>query len=1162
MAAEKLSSSLHSPVGAPIGARASGRRVLSAPRLRAAFSEPRFSAFLAAQALGAFNDNAFKTFILLRAVLISPEQAARLIPLAGGLFVLPFLLFSTLAGDAADRWAKSRLLVIFKAAEPVLLLLAVPALAIGSMPALLVLLFLMGAHSAFFSPIKLAILPELVSDEDLSSANGLVQMTSFGAIILGTAAAAEMAHRFRDNPGLAAAILVVVGVAGFLAALAVPPTPPARPEARLRFDVVSRTVANLKDLAKLPNVNLATYASAFFWFVGALFQLNLIVYGARLMGVDESKIGQFQIILALGIGLGSYVAGRMSRGRVEQGLVPLGAIGLVVFSLDLGFAYGSHPRVMFDLLMAGLSGGFFAVPLAAYIQQRSPADERGRVIATGNFLSFAAILVASAALWALDSKFRLDPAEVFIVSAAMSAVVAFELLKRLPDFFLRLLLYPIANGLYTIRAVGKENVPADGPVLLVSNHVSYIDAVLIAMANDRLVRFLMLRQFYDLPVVHYLFKAMGCIPVSSSDGPKELVRSFQRARAYMLSGEAVCIFAEGGITRHGQMQKFKKGFERMVDGVQVPIVPVHLDSVWGSIFSFSGGKALFKWPKRIPYRVTVSFGKPLPPTATAFEVRQAILELAAAAFAHRLAGSLPLPLRFAQQQKRCLLRAGVADSTGTSLNGLSTLVGAHLLGIELEKLLDGQERVGVLLPPSAPAALSNFGLSLRGKIPINLNYTASKEIVDACLAKAEVLTVVTSRKVVEKLGWQPSGKMIFLEDIAPKISTVKKVLTSVMFLAPFALLERTAFRKARGPLDRVATIMFTSGSTGMPKGVMLTHANVLSNIEALSQVLPLGPSDRVLGVLPFFHVFGFTGTLWLPACLGMGSVYHYTPLEPRAVGTLAEKFKATFLLGTPTFLAAWIRRVEPEKFKTLRYIVVGAEKLRAELGKACEEKYGLYPLEGYGATELSPVASINIPNIDWPGNKQIGTKPGTVGMPLPGVFMKVVDSVSGKELGADQPGLILVKGPNVMKGYLGDEANTNAVIRDSYYMTGDIGKIDEDGFVTLTDRLSRFSKVGGEMVPHIKVEESLHEAQALLDQTFVVAAVPDEKRGERLVVLFKGDMDIDALLKKVQETGLPKLWIPDKANFHKVDGFPLLGSGKVDLQALKAEARKLEGVAA
>ncbi|MGH2927558.1 MAG: AMP-binding protein, partial [Solirubrobacteraceae bacterium] len=510
---------------------------------------------------------------------------------------------------------------------------------------------------------------------------------------------------------------------------------------------------------------------------------------------------------------------------------------------------------MFDLLMAGLSGGFFAVPLAAYIQQRSPAEERGRVIATGNFLAFAAILIASAALWALDAKFHLNPAEVFLVAAAMSAVVAFELLRRLPDFFLRLLLYPIANVLYRIRVVGKENVPIEGPVLLVSNHVSYIDAVLIAMANERLVRFLMLRQFYELPVAHWLFKAMGCIPVSSSDGPKELIRSFQRARDYMLTGQAVCIFAEGGITRHGNMQKFKKGFERMVDGVDVPIVPVHLDEVWGSVFSFSGGKALFKWPKSIPYRVTVSFGKPLPPTATAFEVRQAILELAATAFEHRLSAAPSLPLMFARQAKRCLLRGGVADSGGTNLNGLQTLVGAHLLGVELENELAGQERVGLLLPPSAPAALANLGLSLRGKISINLNYTSSKEIVDACLAKAEVLTVVTSRKVVEKLGWEPAGRKIYLEDLAPRISGARKALTAAAFLlTPYAVLERTAFRKARGPLDRVATVMFTSGSTGVPKGVMLTHGNIASNINESLSGLAIGAGDCCISFLPLSHI--------------------------------------------------------------------------------------------------------------------------------------------------------------------------------------------------------------------------------------------------------------------------------------------------------------------
>jgi acyl-[acyl-carrier-protein]-phospholipid O-acyltransferase/long-chain-fatty-acid--[acyl-carrier-protein] ligase len=1121
-----------------------------------------FRAFLAAQAIGAFNDNAFKSFVVLSVVAADPAGAARFIALAGGAFILPFLLFSTVAGDVADRWPKSKLVVVFKAIEIALLLLAVPALAARSMPALLVLLFLMGAHSAFFGPVKFSILPELVADSELSNANGLVQMWSFGAIICGTAAASELVRHFRDRPAFAAGLLASFAALGWAASLLIPETKAARPGAPLSADVVSSTAGNLRHLASLPNVNLATYAAAFFWFVGALFQMNLLIYGTRLMGLDEAACGRFQVVLALGIGAGSYIAGRLSRGQVELGLVPLGALGLVLFGADLGFAYHSTHRVLADLLLAGLSAGFYAVPLQAYIQQRSPAGERGRVVATGNFLCFTAIMIASAALWALDAKFRLNPAQVFLVTAAMSAVVAYELLSRLPDFFLRLVALPLTRCLYDIRAVGRDNVPLEGPVLLVSNHVSFVDAILIAMANQRLVRFLMLRTFYEMPVAGAFFRAMGCIPVSSSDGPKALVASFKRAREYMMSGQAVCIFAEGEISRHGQMQRFKRGFESMIHGVDVPIVPVHLDQVWGSIFSFSEGKIIFKWPRSLPYKVTVSFGKPMPATSTAFEVRQAILALGAEAFTHRLSDSPPLPLAFSRQVKSRPFALSLADSSGARLSAIESLTGSYLIGKRLSvNLAEGEEMIGVFIPPSVGGALVNAGLALHGKVAINLNYTASKDVVEACIAKAGIKTIVSSRRFAEKLGWEPDGKKIYVEDLAPTITPVAKAVHAVVFLLfPSAVLERTFFSAARGPLDRLATIMFTSGSTGMPKGVMLTHQNILANLEAVAQVVQFGPRDRMMGALPFFHSFGFTATLWLPLRLGMGTVYHFNPLDARTIGNLVAEHKVTAILGTPTFLLAWMRRVEAEKFKTLRLVVVGAEKLREEIAKAFAEKYGVVPLEGYGATELSPVASLNIPDIEWPGIHQTGTKLGTVGQPLPGVFMKVVDPETGKELGADSPGLLLVKGPNVMKGYLGDAAKTAEVLKDGYYVTGDVAKIDEDGFVTLTDRLSRFSKVGGEMVPHIKVEESLHEVLGVLDQTFVVAAVPDDKRGERLVVLYKGDVELEPLLKKLAETGLPKLWLPDKSNFHKVEEFPLLGSGKVDFQKLKAEARRLEGL--
>jgi acyl-[acyl-carrier-protein]-phospholipid O-acyltransferase/long-chain-fatty-acid--[acyl-carrier-protein] ligase len=1131
-------------------------------KLRASPFEPRFAAFLGAQALGSLNDNAFKTFVALLAIMSAPAGATRLIALSGAMYVLPFLALSTVAGDAADRWPKARLLRVFKAAELLLMLLAVPALAARSMPALMALLFLLGAHSAFIGPVKLALVPELVEDAELSHANGLMQACSFGAIVLGTAAAAELARRYGGAPAWAAAPMAATALLGWLCSLAVPLTPPARPEARLDWNVLGRSLENLRFLRRMPDLEAATVASAWFWFVGALFQMNLLVYGTRLMALGEADVARLQVVLALGIGLGSFVAGRLSRGRIELGLVPLGGIGLAAFGFDLAFAYGSPAHVAADLFLSGMSAGFFAVPLQAFVQQRSPAAQRGRVLATGNLLSFAALLVASAVLWSLDAKFHLHPGQVFLVVTAMSVAVAFELLRRLPDVFLRLLLLPLTRCFYQVRAEGLENVPLEGPVLLVANHVSFIDAFLIAMANQRMVRFMMLRSYYDLPVANWLFRAMGCVPVSSTDGPKALVASFKKAREYMQSGEAVCIFAEGEISRHGQMQRFKKGFERMVDGGSTPIVPVHLDSVWGSVFSFSEGRALFKWPRTIPYKVTVSFGAPLPPSASAFEVRQAILELGARAFKHRLEDVAPLPLEFARKAKSRPFGFALGDSSGARLNGLTALTGAQLLGCALHRQAGAAPHVGVFVPPSAGGALANIGLALMGRVPVNLNYSASKEIVDACVAKAGIEVVVSSRRFEEKLGWSPAGRKLYIEDAAAGIGPLRKAFTAAVFLlAPMALLERTAFKLARGPLDRLATIMFTSGSTGLPKGVMLTHENIHANILAAAQVLPLDRSDVMIGVLPFFHSFGITATLWLPACLGMGAAYHYSPLDAKRVGELCEEFGGTCIVGTPTFLTAWMRRVDPAKFKTLRYVVAGAEKLREEVGKAFEEKYGAVILEGYGATELSPLASLNIPDIAWPGIKQTGTKRGTVGQPVPGVVMKVVDPDTGRELPADQPGLLLVKGLNVMKGYLGDEKKTAEVLRDGWYVTGDIARIDEDGFVTLTDRLSRFSKIGGEMVPHIRVEEKLHELLGLVEQQFVVASVPDLKRGERLVVLYKGDTDVDGLLAKVNASDLPKLWAPDKAAFHQVDEFPLLGSGKLDFQRLKAEARRLEGVA-
>lgn len=1054
-----------------------------------------FRAFVAAQALGAFNDNAFKTWIALSAVVtMGPAEAAKLISLAGALFIAPFLIFSTHAGWVADRWDKRRLIVLFKVLE--LLLLVVAWFCLGSLPALLTVLFLMGVHSAFFSPVKLAVVPELVGDAELSQANGTVQATTFGGIILGTAAAAMR------SPW---PLLFGAAAVGLAASVFIPALEPAGPSAPFELNPVPQTLRSFAALRGLRGVMLATVGSAYFWFVAAIFQMNLV---ALARGPQAAWL---QIVVALGIGGGSWLAGRLSREQVELGLVPLGALALAGFAFWLGASVS--PLRLFCL---GAAAGVFSLPLQAFIQQRSPASSRGRIFAVGNLMCFAAILAASAVFPLLV------PGTALVVVGVMTLVVAGYIIAVLPEFLVRLLMYLPAGLFYRIHVDGLENVPAEGPALLVSNHISFIDPFLIGVANRRLVRFLMFRAYYDLPVVHHFFKAMRCIPVSDHDGAKALVASLQKAREALENGELVCIFAEGEISRHGQMLRFKKGFERIVGGLDVPVIPVHLDQVWGSVFSFSGGGVLFKRPRRIPYPVTVSFGKPLPKDADAFACRQAIVELSSAAFSRRLDKAPSLGRSFTFEVLRHPFRLASVDSFGRRLTYLGLWARAKAL-----PRWSG-ERVGVLLPPSVPAVVVNVGLTLAGQTPVNLNYTASSDIVAQCCRKAGLSTVVTSRAFVEKLGWAPPGA-VFLEDVKPRWSGL---------LEP----SKTA---------ELAAVMFTSGSTGVPKGVMLTQANVLSNIEAVGQVYALGAGDRILGILPFFHSFGFTGTLWLPLLRGMTGIFHVNPLDARKIGELVSRHRATFLLGTPTFLSAYLRRVEPEKFRTLRVAVVGAEKLREDVATAFEQRFGLRPLEGYGCTELSPVAAVNIPDIDWPGVHQKGAKAGSIGQPLPGVFVKIVDPDTGAERPAGEPGLLLVKGPNVMKGYLDDPQRTAEVVVDGYYHTGDIAALDVDGFITLTDRLSRFSKIGGEMVPHIKVEEKLHEAAGAVDQTFVVVSAPDDKRGEKLVVLYKGDQDPAALLAKLD---VPNLWKPDARDFKKIDEFPVLGTGKLDLQRLKAMA--------
>ncbi|HVV01089.1 MAG TPA: AMP-binding protein, partial [Verrucomicrobiae bacterium] len=701
--------------------------------------------------------------------------------------------------------------------------------------------------------------------------------------------------------------------------------------------------------------------------------------------------------------------------------------------------------------------------------------------------------------------------------------------------------------------------------LLVCNHLSHVDALLLQAAIDRPIRFLMFKGIYELPWVRPLARLMKVIPISSEQRPRELIESLRAASEAIQHGELVCIFAEGQITRIGQMLPFRRGFERIMKGIDAPIIPVALDGVWGSIFSFERERFLWKVPRQVPFPVTVNFGTALPSSASPFQVREAVQELVAEAWRERKARMRPLHQDFVRTARRHPFRFCIGEAAIPRASFIGVLARTVLLARRLRRLWNGERFAGLLLPPGLGGALANYAATLLGKVPVNLNYTLSEEALASCIRQCELKTVLSSRALIEKLNLKLPVQTMFLEDLLgagetadagarPRIA--EKLLSFLIaWLAPIRFVEKLLGNSGRQSMDDPATIIFSSGSTGDPKGVMLTHYNIQSNIQQLGQVFGLDSTDRVLGVLPFFHSFGFTGTLWLPVVLGVGVIYHPNPLDARAIGPLVSKYRATFLLATPTFLQIYMRGCAPADFGSLRIVMTGAEKLAERLATAFEEHFGIRPLEGYGATECSPAVAVNTRDFRSAGFRQVGGKRGTIGHPLPGVSVRIVSpeaTSASATLPAGEPGLLLVKGPNVMKGYLGLPAKTAEVLRDGWYFTGDIAALDEDGFVQITDRLSRFSKIGGEMVPHIKVEEKLHELAGATEQLFVVTSAPDEKKGERLVVLHKlQDGRLRECLDRLAQSDLPNLWKPRPDQFIFVDAFPLLGTGKLDLRKVK-----------
>jgi acyl-[acyl-carrier-protein]-phospholipid O-acyltransferase/long-chain-fatty-acid--[acyl-carrier-protein] ligase len=1111
-----------------------------------------FQAFLWTQFLGAFNDNAYRIVVSLRAVDLvqNPAVRDRYLAAATALFVLPSLFFTGYAGHLADAFSKRKVLVAVKAFEILIMAVGILTLRSSSVPWMFVVLFLMAVHSTVFSPAKYSIVPELVAEKDLSRGNALLEMSTLVAIILGIASGSFLYKEWKAEAWRIGVVLVGIAAAGFLASLRITRVPAAGAREPFRLNPFAEIVTGTRHLLRDRPLWLSVLGISYFWFLGALYQSDLVDLGKETLHASDGQVGLLLACISLGIGAGAMLAGRLSGDKVEIGLVPLGSILLGGFSVAVWLASGTYAGALAALFLLGGAAGLFFVPLNAFLQDRAGDREKGRLIATNNIYNTIGMLLASGVFVVCRNALHMTPQSIILTFGLVTFLVTIYIVTVVDEYMIRFLLWMLTHTIFRIRIVGQDSVPFRGPALLVANHMSHVDGFLVGASVQRFIRFMVWKPYYDMRSLNWFFRKTRAIPVGAG-GPRDMVHAIRAARQELAGGHVVCIFAEGAISRTGNMLPFKRGMEKIVEGLDVPIIPVHLDRLWGSIFSFERGRFFWKWPRRVPYPVTVSFGTPMPAGSPAHVVRQAIQELSAAAVAHRKTSRDTLGRRLVRTARRNWSHFAMADSSGRELTYGRTLAGGLLVANWVRGASAEEEKIGVLLPPTVPGALVNIGVTLAGRIPVNLNFTAGRDGMAAAIGQCGIRTIVTSKAFLAKARLEAMPGTVYVEDILAGVSHLARLraLLAARF-APARLICAPA-----GP-DSLATVIFSSGSTGQPKGVMISHYNALANIEAMAQVFQIGPSDRIVGVLPFFHSFGFTVTIWFPIIAGCGVVYHPNPVDAKAVGELTRKYHATLLLSTPTFCINYTRKCSVEDFASLRFVLVGAEKLRAPVAVAFREKFGLDPLEGYGCTEMAPVVAVNSPDFEAGRDTQIGNKPGTVGHPMPGVAARVVDPVTFEPLPANTEGLLLITGSNRMLGYLGQPERTAEVFRGGWYVTGDMARIDDEGFLHITDRLSRFSKIAGEMVPHIRIEEAM--AAAIGDAPCAVAAVADDQRGERLVAMYVSpDVRPADLWQQLAATGLPRLWLPKPENIYRVDNLPMLGSGKLDLRGVRLLAQQL-----
>ncbi|MBP1853593.1 acyl-[acyl-carrier-protein]-phospholipid O-acyltransferase/long-chain-fatty-acid--[acyl-carrier-protein] ligase [Rhizobium halophytocola] len=1111
----------------------------------------KFAPLFWTQFLSAFNDNFLKQTLIFLILATMAAEGAALITLAGGIFIVPFLALSALGGELADKHDKAHMAERLKLTEIGIAAISVIGIAFSSIFVMMVALFGFGVISALFGPIKYGILPDLLETKDLPKANAWIEGGTFIAILTGTIVAA-LAFAEGDSVWIFGPMMMVLSVLCWLFARIIPRTGAQAPSLVVDKNVLRSSMTLVKELREDTRVWRSALMNCWFWFVGAFVMSMLPIMVSEILGGSELVVPAYLAIFAISIAIGSAIAGWMSAGRVVLLPAPIGTAIVALFGLDLAwnlwglqsvthartisefFAGQNTIRVAIDLAGMAVGGAFLAVPTFSAMQTWADEKRRARVIGGANVLS-ALFITIGLALVAILQAVGVSVPMIILGLSIINIAVAWLMLKTLPTNPFRDFISILFRAFMRLEVEGLENIRKAGRAPIIAlNHVSFLDGALALAITEEEPVFAVDYKIAQAWWVRPFLKMARFLPLDPTKpmGTRSLIKVAQ-------DGNAIGIFPEGRLTVTGTLMKVYDGAAMVADKTGSMIVPVRIDGLEKSYFSrLSGGQVR----RRLFPKVKVTILEPVR-LEVPEELKGRKRRIAAGAALYKIMSMLLFEttntnltvleriIETAREKGRGKL--AVEDPISGPLSYGKLLTGAAVLGAKFKAMFPKDKTLGVMLPNANGTAATVLGVMSAGKVPAMLNFTAgAANILSACKA-AQVKHVLCSHAFVTqgKLGpivaeMEKEVTFVWLDDLRETITAFDKVLG--LFRGYKPLVRQTA--------EDTAVILFTSGSEGLPKGVVLTHRNILSNAAQAASRIDFHSGDKVFNILPVFHSFGLTAGTVLPLVSGVPVYFYPSPLHYRIVPELIYTSNATIIFGTDTFLNGYARTAHPYDFRSIRYIFSGAEPVKSSTRETYTEKFGLRILEGYGVTETAPVISLNTPMFN---------RSGTVGKIMPGMEWKL-EAVSG----IDEGGRLFIKGANVMAGYL--RAENPGVIEplvDGWHDTGDIVTIDEDGFVTIRGRAKRFAKIGGEMVSLATVEAVA--AQLWPGNLSVVSSVPDAKKGERLILLTDAqNANRTDFANFAKAKGAMDMMVPAAVSVGEV---PVLGSGKVDFIA----ARKL-----